>query len=143
MDELQRAKFILSTPSCSEMKCALESVTKIAYKSSEQHKSSRPSRIHRDYTDAIKILKYFIERDLFEDRTELLSIETGEVSTESVNVYDAKEIGTFILKNMVGQNVFDYSFVKKYMAVTMKSKSSVEIDGEVVPIDNSFFSKDC
>ena len=32
MDELQRAKFILSTPSCSEMKCALESLTKIAYK---------------------------------------------------------------------------------------------------------------
>ena len=56
MDELQCEKFILSTPSCSEMKCALDPLTKIAYKSREQHKSSRPSRIHRDYTDATKIL---------------------------------------------------------------------------------------
>ena len=51
-------------------------------------------------------------------------------------MYDAKEVGGLILQSMIGQNVFEYSFVKKYMAVTMKARSSVEIDGEVVPIDN-------
>ena len=56
MDELQRAKFILSTPLCSQIKCALELLTGIKYSTSEQHKSSSNSRIERDYADAVKVL---------------------------------------------------------------------------------------
>ena len=136
MTELQRAKYILSTPSCSKMKCALESLTKVTYKSSEQHQASRPSRINRDYTDAAKILKYLIERNPFDERSELLDIDTGEVAAETVNVFNAKSIGDSILKKMVEKPVFEYSYQRKDMAVTMKSKSSVELDGETIPIDN-------
>ena len=35
MDELQRAKFILSTPLCSQIKCALELLTGIKYSTSD------------------------------------------------------------------------------------------------------------
>ena len=136
MDELQRAKFILSTPLCSEIKCALESMTQVKYGTSEQHKSSRVSRIDRDYEDAFKILKYFIDRSPFDEREELINIETGEVAAAKVNVYDSKEIGNSILIKMQNQSVFDYSFRRKDMAVTMKSRSAVEVDGEIIPIDN-------
>ena len=39
MSELQLAKFILSTPSCLEMKCALEYLTEIIFNTSDQHKA--------------------------------------------------------------------------------------------------------
>ena len=80
MSELQRATFILSTPSCLEMKCALESLTEIKFDTSDQHKALRPSRINRDYIDAIKIVKYLTERNPFDERMELLDIDSGEVA---------------------------------------------------------------
>ena len=68
MDELQRAKFILSTPLCSQIKCALELLTGIKYSTSEQHKSSSNSRIERDYADAVKVFDYLIVRNPFDER---------------------------------------------------------------------------
>ena len=133
MSELQRAKFILSTPSCLEMKCALESLTEIKFDTSDQHKALRPSRIKRDYIDAIKIVKYLTERNPFDERTELIDTDSGEVAEKTVNVFDAKYIGHTILQKMMGQSVFKYSLD---MAVTMKCKSSVEYNGEIIPIDN-------
>lgn len=59
------------------------------------------------------ILKYFIWRDQYETRTELLSLETGVISSERVNVYSAKEFGILTLKKMVGENVLNYSYWKE------------------------------
>ena len=39
-----------------------------------------------------------------------MNIETGEVAGNSVNVHDAKIIGTTIVKKMVGQSAFGYSY---------------------------------
>ena len=140
MSELQPAKFILSTPSCLEMKCALVSLTEIKFDTSDQHKALRPLRINRDYIDAIKIVKYLTERNPFDERTELLDIDLGEVAEKTVNVFDTKSIGhtilQTILQKMIGQSVFKYSYKRKDMAVTMKCKSSVEHNGEIIPIDN-------
>ena len=68
MDELQRAKFILSTPLCFQIKRALELLTGITYSTSEQHKSSSNSRTERDYADAVKVLDYLIVRNPFDER---------------------------------------------------------------------------
>ena len=57
------------------MKCALESLTEIKFDTS-QHKALRPSRINRDYIDAIQIVKYLTERNPFDERTELLDIDS-------------------------------------------------------------------
>ena len=86
--------------------------------------------------DAVKILNYLVERNPFDDREELLNIETGEVAAENVNVFDSKVIGNSILTKMQNKPVFEYSFQRKDMSVTMKSRSSVEVDGEIIPIDN-------
>ena len=40
-----------------------------------------------------------------------------------------------ILKSMHGISVYDYSFKKKNKAVTMKLRSTVQLDGEVVHVD--------
>ena len=81
-------------------------------------------------------MKNLTERNPFDERSELLDIDTGEVAAETVNVFNAKSIGDSILKKMVEKPVFEYSYQRKDMAVTMKSKSSVELDGETIPIDN-------
>ena len=46
------------------------------------------------------------ERNPFQKLTDLMNIETGEVSDVSTNVYSAKEIGDKIIKNIA---VVDYS----------------------------------
>ena len=68
--------------------------------------------MERDYTDPMKILKFLIERNPFDDGAYLMNIETGEVSDDAVNVCDAKKVGSAIINNMVGQSVFGYSCKK-------------------------------
>ena len=76
------------------------------------------------------------ERNPFDERTELLDIDSGEVAEKTVNVFDAKSIGHTILQKMIGQSVFEYSYKRKDMAVTMQCKSSVEHNDDIIPIDN-------
>ena len=47
--ELQRARWILSTPSCIDMKASLESLTTVTYESSDKQKYTRTPRLKRDY----------------------------------------------------------------------------------------------
>ena len=62
MDELQRAKFILSTPLCSQIKCALELLTGIKYSTSDNP---------------------------FDERNELLNVDSGEIAEQNVSVYNS------------------------------------------------------
>ena len=113
----------------------METLTKITYTTSEQHKAAGPSRIKRDYNDAMKMVKFLVERDQFDDSIHLMNIDTGEVADTSVNVYNAKQIGDVILTNMVGKHIFEYSYKRKDMAVTITAKHSLKHDGENVQID--------
>ena len=63
----------------------METLTKITYTTSEQHKAAGPSRVKRDY-DAMKIVKFLVERDPFDETIHLMNIDTGEVADASVNV---------------------------------------------------------
>ena len=137
MDELRTAKFILSVPLCSQIKCALELLTGIKYSTSEQHKSSSNSRIERDYADAVKVFDYLIVRNPFDERKELLNIDSGEIAEQNVNVYNSLEIGNKILLNMENKPVFTYSFERKNIATTMKNRSWIDFDGETLSIDNN------
>ena len=141
MIELQRAKWLLSTPSYSNIKRSMDTLTKINHATSEQHKAAGPSRIKRDYNDAMKMVKFLVERDPFDDNIHLMNIDTGEVADVSVNVYNAKQIGDGILKNMVGKHIFDYNYKRKDMAVTITANHSLKHDGENVQIKCS--SNDC
>ena len=102
-------------------------ISGMSFEISEQHKALQLTRIVRDYADAMKILRFLIERNPFEDRIHLMNIETGEVAY-SVNVHDAKNIATAIIRNMAGQSVFGYSYKWKDMVVNMSTKT-VECEG--------------
>ena len=81
-------------------------------------------------------MSYGIERNPFEGNSDLINIETGEVSDCNVNVYNAKDVGNPIIKKMIGQALLNYSYKRKDMAVIMKSKSSIVSEGETIPIDH-------
>ena len=89
----------------------------------------------KDYTDAMKILRFLIERNSFEDCVHFMDIETGEIADNSVNVHDAKSISNTIIKKMVGQSVFGYSYKRKDVVVNISTKT-VECEGEQISIDN-------
>ena len=92
----------------------------------------------RDYTDALKLLRFLIERNPFEDCIYPMNIETGEVADKSVNVHDAKIIGNTTIRKIVGQFVFGYLYKRKDMIVNMSTKTS-ECEGEQIIIDNQLF----
>ena len=102
-----------------------------------QHKDSSKTRITQDYFDGYKILSYLKERDPFATRDNLVNLATGEVADDTVNAQLAQDIGEKQVISMSGPNVFDFSFKKKDMVITMKTKSVMSIDGESVHVDST------
>ena len=138
MSELQRTLWLLSMPACAEMNAAMQCLTCVDFNTSEQHKEVGRSRIARDEKDTLLLLSYLQQRNPFqndEGDNSLRSIETGVTADSAVNVEQAKEIGTRALHDMVGKKVKDYSFKKSQQVVTLNDKSSVKVNGEVVPVD--------
>ena len=86
-----------------------------------------------------KVLQYLLERDLFEISKSLLNLKTGEVADNNVSVYKAHEIGESIILKMSGISVYDHSFTRKDMPITMKSKSSVNTVDILVEVDPQLF----
>ena len=135
MTELQRTAWLLSTPTCAEVNLAMQEVTNVMYEASEQHKEMSQARLQRDFKDSLKILQYVIARNPFDNRKQPMSIDTGEIAIATVNVDQAKKIGSDILESMCGNPTKDYTFGKKDMAITMKAQSTVQIDGEIIAVN--------
>ena len=119
----------------------MQHFTGIIYESSKQHKEATPARLEKDFKDASKIMEYVVTRSPFSEDSDLINIHTGEVADKSVNVDNSFNVGMEILKSVHGISVYDYSFKKKEKAVTMKVRSTVELDGEVVHVDTQLFQR--
>ena len=139
INEVQRSIWLLSTPATAEINRAMQEFSGVKYHTSDQHKEVSSTRIERDHRDALKIFEYLLDHNPFEFGTGLVNISTGEVAAENVNVYNAREIGESIIQGMKGCSVFDYSFKKKDMAVTMKTKASLDLGDMTVQIDPQLF----
>ena len=138
MSEAQRAQWLLSMPSCSDINSSMQTITSIEYKTSEQHVESSQSRTERDYKDKMKLLAFLQERnplDLDLHDSELRNIETGVEADSTVNSDSAKEVGSKVIASMTGKNVLDYNFKRTDQAVTMGTKSTVKIDGDSIHVD--------
>ena len=61
----------------------------------------------------------------------------------AVNVDTANVIGERILLSMAGQSTSNYTFKRSAQAVTLGSKSSVRIDGEMVQTETTLVSETC
>ena len=134
MTEVQRVLWTLSRPACAEIRDALQQLTSVALKTSEQHKDSSITRQKRDSEDSEKIFSFLEGRSPF-DASGLQNIVTGISAGANVNVQHAKRIGEGILNGMTGKGVLQHSFKRKDQAVTFCSKTSITIGDDIVHID--------
>ena len=113
MNDLQRSIWLLSTQAAAEVNRAMPKFTDVTYATNDQHKEVSNLRIERDHNDSVKVAEYFLERFPFGKGRELNNIDNGEVADSSTNVYQAKEVGKRMMKEIVSKSAFDYSFKKK------------------------------
>ena len=90
---------------------------------------------NRDTTDMNKLLTYLNGKSPFKEASSLYNVVTGVEASQDVNVDRAEEIGSKIVKDMVGQPVLNHSFKKNTQAVTMDSRAKVKIGEEEIHID--------
>ena len=136
MSESQRALWILSRPDCAEMNDAMQTFTGTNYYSSDQHKEDGKSRQKRDTKDTMIFASFLEERNPFINEENFRNIETGVSATMDVNVDNAKQVGDRILSSMESKSVSEYSFKRKYQAVTLQDKPTiVDIETGQISID--------
>ena len=79
-----------------------------------------------------KLLLYLHEQNLFGKFHGLVNIHIGEVADKSVNIYNANDVWENIIQSMNGVDVFPYTFKRKNLVLTMKTKSTIRIEGETI-----------
>jgi hypothetical protein len=125
MSESQRALWILSRPDCAEMNDAMQTFTGTNYYSSDQHKEDGKSPQKRDTKDTMIFASFLEERNPFINEDILRNIEMGVSAIVDVNVDNAKQVGDRILSSMESKSVSEYSFKRKYQAVTLQDKPTI------------------
>ena len=100
MSEIQRHIWVMSRPACAQINAAIQDLTGIKHKSSEQIKDLSLARIDRDFKDTTKIQNFLSDRNPFMRTKELINIASGVHANPEVNVDRAKDIGIDILISM-------------------------------------------
>ncbi|CAG2195139.1 unnamed protein product [Mytilus edulis] len=112
----------------------------------EQHKDETHARQKKDTNDIQTLLTFLKSRNPFIDSEvdlSLRNIETGVVADKTVNVDDAKKVGTSILQELVGKNIADHTFRRKKQAITLGNKVQAKLDGEPLRIDSQLLFQRC
>ncbi|VDI45484.1 Hypothetical predicted protein, partial [Mytilus galloprovincialis] len=146
MTESQRSLWLMSMPACAEINQAMQDLSGVGYFSSEQHKDETHARQKKDTNDIQTLLTFLKSRNPFIDSEvdrSLRNIETGVVADKTVNVDDAKKVGTSILQELVGKNIADHTFRRKKQAITLGNKVQAKLDGEPLRIDSQLLFQRC
>ena len=93
MTESQRLVWLLSTPACAQVNCAMQDLTTVTYTSSVQHKDVSNARLERDMSDTLKVLEYMKPRSPFGENPTLHSIASGITADSAVNCDRAQQVG--------------------------------------------------
>lgn len=102
----------------------------------EQHVDYRPTRVCRDNFDTEKLDQWFDEHDPFPVDSELMSISTGIIGTESINCHLALECGTIMMNGIVGTNYDAIKFKRKDKVAPLSTVfSSIMIDDTPISIN--------
>ena len=131
--EFQRAKWVLSMPTCAEMSNAMQEVTATQMTTSDQHIESSEGRSSKDASDSLAITSFLAERNLFSGDPSLRNIVTGVVADSDVDVTEAEEKGLAILKSMKGKSAAELSFKKSDQVKTLGHKNSKTGNNEKLP----------
>lgn len=130
MSEMQRMMWLLSMPVYSEYNQAMQSFTNVSYECSEQHRDMAPSRVKRDKGDSDKIYNILKPISPYSCGPALQNIVTGVTAAEIVNVENFRTIGTQIVENMKGEEVFSFKLRRKDKAQTMNSSTHIKLPKE-------------
>ena len=79
----------------------MQSLSGIAYETSEQHKDISKARQTRDVSDTLDIISYLSERNPFANNSCLHSISNGVIAQASVNVDTSRKVRELVLEKMV------------------------------------------
>ena len=112
MTENCRTIWVLSRPICSMVHNAMQELTGVEHRTSEQNRGMSPSKISRDWHDMNVLYRFFRERNPFDVEGELMNISTGIRAFDNVNVDDAFAVGEHILQDMSGKSVSQHTFKK-------------------------------
>ena len=135
LTESQRTQWLLSMPSCVDINNAMQLFCETEFQTSPQHKELGKSRVERDHKDTKTFLEFISGRNPFREDSLLCNIETRVSAEPSINAYNAKQVGTSVLKSMTGQNIFDYSFKRCDKVKAFDTIQSSKVDEEVVKVD--------
>ena len=138
MTEQQRLIRLLLVPVCAEMNLAMLDLTGICYSTSEQNVDISECRQNRDMKDTQTLLNALAEQNPFTAQPGLRNIMNGVHANYIVNVADSRDIGQGILASMTGKFVPEFAFKQRNQAVTLATKSSVDIDEERIQVDPQF-----
>jgi len=136
MTENQRLVWVLSMPqgACASTNDAMQKFSDVLYETSDQHKDTSAARQARDVSDTLELITYLKERNPFAQNDSLYNIANGMTAQEAVNVEKSKEIGEKVIASMVGKSVDTFKFRKADQAVTLASKSNMQVTGKPVTV---------
>ena len=137
MSEIQRNIWVLSRPACAQVNNAMQMLTGVQHRSSEQIKDLSVCRIERDLKDRQIFKEFLVARNPFSASEDLVNILNGMHAGTDVNVERSKDIGFSILKKMNDKSPGEFTFRKKEQAVTLASKNAVKIKEDSVQIDSN------
>ena len=135
MGETQRAEWLLSMPACADINNAMQDLTGVGFHTSDQHKEVAHARKERDKKGITSILSFLTDMNPFLDDPSLRNIDTGTPADSRVNADRAKEIATNIIQSMSGQNILNFTFKISQQVITLRTKTSIKIDGEQIQVD--------
>ena len=135
LDELQRSLWLLSTPVNAEKNRVVPEFAKVKHQTSNRHKDLSLSTIQKDHQNVQMMFEFLAERDQFHIDTVLLNLDSGKVTDESPNVFQAQTIGESLIQGIAETSAFHYKFRKKDMIIIIKTNASVNIEDSVVEAD--------
>ncbi|CAC5398050.1 unnamed protein product [Mytilus coruscus] len=146
MTESQRSLWLMSMLACAEINQAIQDLSGVGYFSSEQQKDETRASQKKDTNDIQTFLAFLKSRNPFiepEVDRSLRNIETGVVADKTVNVDDAKMVGTCTIQEIVGKNIADHTFRRKKQVITLGNKVQAKLDGKPLRIDSQLLFQRC
>ena len=61
----QRLVWLLSTPACAQVNCAMQELTGVSYTTSDEHTDVSKAQQERDMADTLEVLEYLTQRSPF------------------------------------------------------------------------------
>ena len=114
MTESQRLVWLLSTPACVQVNCAMQELTEVSYTPSDQHKDVSKARQERDMADTLEVLEYLTPRSPFGGNSTLHSIASGITADATVNCDCAQQVGGKVREGMVGKTTAQQEKTTRY-----------------------------